>query len=59
MNAHNFDPFETFFVIDSEHLEEVRTRLYGFVLQDGAFHTRADELDGLDLAGGGLTSISR
>ena len=39
---------QAFFVLDSDHLEEAETRLYGFAFLDGALIDRAEDLRGRD-----------
>lgn len=49
----NFNPFEEFFVIDSDNLESVQSKLYGFCIQNGQFIENEADVDENKLAGDG------
>lgn len=52
-NNRNFDPTESFFVIDSEHLDHVKTKLYGYCIQHSAIIESETDLDGEAVTGEG------
>ena len=43
-SKNNFDPFQEFFVIDTNNLENVNTKLYGYCIEDGVVLNNADGL---------------
>ena len=45
MIKRNFDPEKEFFIIDSENLECVKTKLYGYCIQNDMLVEHEEDLD--------------
>lgn len=50
---------ENFFVIDSEHLDDVKSKLYGFALHEGRIIQDNDVKIGMKSCGGGYICMGK